>query len=69
MLIMTARNISRLADISDYVVTVHVHERIIWTGKVTGHPREDGWIALLRRIPNRAENEMLGRIGEANTRE
>lgn len=57
MLILTAQNISRddQNTVADYDVKVRVNEKVIWSGKVSGHLREDGWTQLVRRIAWEAE--------------
>lgn len=59
-LILIIRNVSELADISDYeytaavttinTLTGEVGERVIERGDVKGHPRVDGWAALVQRL-------------------
>lgn len=49
-LIVAFRNISDLADISDYEYGVYINDRLIEQGLVTGHPRAEGWPALLKRL-------------------
>jgi hypothetical protein len=58
MLFVLARNISDLAEVSDYDVSVAINDRTIWRGEVKGHHRSDGWRALLRLISN-AEGKSL----------
>jgi hypothetical protein len=49
-LIVTMRNISNLADVSDYYVTVWVNDRQISKPIIVkGHRRSDGWEALVKR--------------------
>jgi hypothetical protein len=47
MLAITFRNISNLAEISDYEYTVLIgggdRTRVLETGLVRGHRRKDGW--------------------------
>lgn len=54
MLAVTFRNISDLADVSDYEYEVLVgggnHVRVIESGLVTGHVRADGWEELVKRF-------------------
>lgn len=56
MLIVSAKNISALAPVSDYEVRVQINERVIWKDVVTEHPRERGAGVLLRRIANQFED-------------
>src|SRR5690242_17162870 len=49
-LVVIAQNISELAPVSDYDVSVWINERVIWRGKVTGHVRDEGWAELMRKI-------------------
>jgi hypothetical protein len=49
-LIVAFRNISALADISDYEVTVLINDHIIAKDKVEGHLRSDGWRELVRKL-------------------
>lgn len=58
MLIVTARNLSELAPISDYEVEVRVNNMApIWRGIVRGHNRPDGAAVLLRRVAEAMEND------------
>ena len=54
MLAITFRNLSNLAEISDYeyrvLVTAGDELRIVETGCVRGHARSDGWEQLVRRL-------------------
>ncbi len=44
------RNVSGLADVSDYDVKTSGEGIDLWTrGKVRSHVRADGWLALLRK--------------------
>jgi len=56
-LIVTARNLSGLADISDYEVGAWINDTPIWKGRVEGHRRADGWAALVRRIADAYDRE------------
>lgn len=54
-LILTFQNVSALAPVSDYRVTVLVGDggpssRTIATGRVNGHPRDHGWKALVQQF-------------------
>ena len=51
-LLVYIRNTSGLAEISSYDVEVLVNEQVIASGHVEGHPRANGWRALLRKIAN-----------------
>ena len=55
MLAITFRNLSNLAEISDYEYRVLVtggddQLRIVETGVVRGHARAEGWEQLVRRL-------------------
>jgi len=56
-LIITARNLSNLAEVSDYEVGAWINETPIWRGTVRGHHRTDGWTALVRLIADAADAE------------
>lgn len=49
-LIITARNLTGLNEISDYEVGAWINERPIWKGIVLKHRRDDGWAALVQMI-------------------
>lgn len=54
-LIITLRNVSDLAPVSDYEYKVLVGDgglqsRLVESGMVRGHTRTDGWIALIERL-------------------
>ena len=57
MLIVLARNITDLAEVSDYDVEVRVNKRTLWRGRVVGHERADGWTNLLRAIASEKDRE------------
>lgn len=61
MLAVTFRNISNLADVSDYEYTVLVgggnYQRVLETGFVRGHHRSHGWEALVKRFLETKEVE------------
>lgn len=54
MLAITFRNISNLAEISDYEYTVLIgggdRTRVLETGLVRGHRRKDGWEILIEHF-------------------
>lgn len=54
MLAITFRNISHLAEVSDYEYTVLIgggdRARTLETGFVRGHHREDGWEVLIKKF-------------------
>jgi len=54
MLAITFRNISHLAEVSDYEYTVLVgggdRARVLESGFVRGHHREDGWGVLVYKF-------------------
>lgn len=50
MLTLYIRNITGLADISDYEWVAMVNANKIAEGKVLGHVRADGWAQLVKRI-------------------
>jgi len=54
-LTLLIRNISELADISNYSYSVWVNERIIAHGTIEGHKRSDGWKPLVKRVVNEAK--------------
>lgn len=64
-LIVVLQNVSELAPVSDYKVQVLVGDgtversRTLYAGEVTGHPREDGWQALLRALVDSLPSEGL----------
>lgn len=49
-LIIEIVNKSKLADISDYEYRVRINQRIIKEGKVYGHERKKGWLALAQMV-------------------
>lgn len=49
-LIIALHNISNLAPLSDYEYRVYVNKRLIEQGHVLGHPRAEGWTALVQRL-------------------
>lgn len=59
MLVVTLRNISNLAEVSDYEYQVLIgggdRIRVIETGHVRGHRRSDGWEVLVRDLAARRE--------------
>lgn len=58
MLIVEAVRIMTGKDrLADYRARVLVNETPIWTGKVLGHDRDNGWTELVRMIANQAERE------------
>lgn len=61
MLAVTFRNISELADVSDYEYQVLVgggkHVRTLETGYVKNHVRADGWQALVEKFLKEREIE------------
>jgi hypothetical protein len=50
MLIVYVRNVSKLADVSDYDYLVFVNDKKIAEGKVRKHTRSDGWAILMGKI-------------------
>ena len=50
MLSIHVRNVSGLADVSDYDYLVFVNDKKIAEGKVKEHTRSDGWALLVGRI-------------------
>lgn len=55
MLVLEIRNISQMANISDYeyevwVTTIRGTKKIIAKGTIEKHIRSDGWKQLVRRI-------------------
>lgn len=54
-LILVIRNVSSLADISDYEYKVLVGDggplsNVLASGTIKGHPRQDGWQKLVTRL-------------------
>ena len=55
-LIVAFQNVSGLAPVSDYTVTVLVGDgtpersQVLYTGRVEGHCRADGWQQLIQRF-------------------
>lgn len=47
---VAAANISGLADVSDYYAIIVEDGHVTGTAHIEGHPRQDGAVALLRRI-------------------
>jgi hypothetical protein len=56
-LIVYLRNITGLADVSDYEAEVYVNYNRIYASTVKGHKRADGWQALLKKLAEEAECE------------
>jgi hypothetical protein len=61
-------------DIGNYDVTVAVNDEIIWTGRVEGHNRRYGWVALVDQLVDEAVREKMredayGRTGASCPRE
>lgn len=58
-LVVRIRNVSDLADVSDYVYDVLVggdtHHKVLAVGEVIGHRRSDGWKALVQRVLDEAK--------------
>ena len=55
MLVLTFRNISEMAPVSDYEYEVWVtrtdgSKHVIKSGLITKHKRADGWEKLVRRV-------------------
>lgn len=55
MLVVTFRNLSDMAPVSDYeyevwVTTTDGHKKVLEAGTITGHTRADGWRVLLQRL-------------------
>lgn len=46
-LTITLRNISNLAEVSDYHYEVFINTTCIESGYIRGHKRSDGWEALM----------------------
>jgi hypothetical protein len=55
VLIVALRNISDLADVSDYDFEVYINRTRIASGTVRGHERARGWAALLKLLAEQAE--------------
>jgi hypothetical protein len=59
-LIVVFQNVSELAPISDYTVTVLVGDgtpersQTLYSGRVEGHHRADGWQQLIQRFISHA---------------
>lgn len=62
MLAVTFRNISDLADVSDYEYEVLVggggRTWLITTGHVRGHRRADGWEVLVKKLLTDREQQV-----------
>lgn len=54
-LTITLRNISDLAEISDYHYEASVNNRVIEQGFVRGHHRSDGWDGLMLLLGSERE--------------
>jgi len=54
-LIVAFRNISNLADVSDYEVQVFVNTKRLYVGEVNDHKRADGWKALVKKFVDELE--------------
>lgn len=54
-LTITLRNISNLADVSDYHYEVYVNTKCIEHGYVRGHHRADGWESLMALLATERE--------------
>jgi hypothetical protein len=58
VLLITCHNdLTGRDPLANYDVVVRVNTRVIWTGHVEGHIREDGWVELLKRVTEEAEGE------------
>ena len=57
MLILTFRNLSNLAPVSDYWWEVLENNKRIDCGRLNGHKREDGWRALVWKFARSLESE------------
>lgn len=49
-LVIALRNLSNLADKSDYEYCVYVNTTVIEKGTVVGHTRADGWPKLVAKL-------------------
>jgi (p)ppGpp synthase/HD superfamily hydrolase len=49
-LILVIRNVTKLTPVSDYTYEVFINERVIASGTVIGHTRDEGWEALVRKL-------------------
>ncbi len=57
-LILAFRNTTALAPISDYEAGVYINDHLIaGPFTVTGHPRSDGWAALVQRLLDQLPKE------------
>ena len=61
MLILTFRNVSDLAPVSDYEWTVLVNHTVLAHGRLEGHERAKGWEALVKQFANTLEEESHGK--------
>ena len=61
MLTITFRNISHLAEISDYEWAVEVNYTTVDEGVLKGHKRSDGWEALVKLFAKSLEGEDYGK--------
>lgn len=55
MLILTAQNVSGLAEYSNYDVWIGINDVCLWRGQVYGHQRSAGAADLLRLIASTFE--------------
>lgn len=64
MLAVTFKNISGLAEVSDYEYEVIIgggdYVKVLDAGYVRGHKRSDGWEALVKRFLERRESQDEG---------
>lgn len=68
-LTITLRNVSNLAEVSDYHYEVSINTRVIESGLVRGHNRSDGWDGLLLLLGSEREvHEQYANPGPAPSR-
>src|SRR5487761_579354 len=57
-------NVSDLDDVSDYEWYLYAEGRLMDSGEVKDHRRDDGWAPLVQRILERVTGQAASRLGE-----
>jgi hypothetical protein len=57
-------NVSDLDDVSDYQWYLYAEGRLVDSGEVKGHSRDDGWAPLVQRTLERVTRQAAPRRGE-----
>jgi hypothetical protein len=58
VLLITCHNdLTGRDPLGNYDIVVRVNTKVIWTGRVEGHNRDDGWVALIKQIAVEADGE------------